>query len=264
MLRTIRVLVGQEIAKTIRSRFSYFGPIAAVLVCVLTFVASQKHAAMGNPNAWGYVALSMQLAFTDIGIIFIVVFTSLLLAEEIHSGTARVVLSAPVYRWEFYSAKVAVGLLYMLLLFAICLLASAGFAAVHYDFGGIRDVIGLVYGWREVAVNLLLACVLSCISLAALVMCGVLVSVVVGKPGPAVGIAVGAVYFIDLTKHSLGLNSFVFTRYIEYPWVVFNNVAQGVGYQWTPEVWKMLGLTSVYIVVPFLIGLFIFTRRDLN
>ena len=34
MLRTIRVLVGQEIAKTIRSRFSYFGPIAAVLVCV--------------------------------------------------------------------------------------------------------------------------------------------------------------------------------------------------------------------------------------
>jgi hypothetical protein len=65
-------------------------------------------------NAWGYLAFSMQLVFTDLGPIFIINFAAMLLSQETGTGTIRAALAAPVHRWELYAAKAAVGLLYML------------------------------------------------------------------------------------------------------------------------------------------------------
>jgi ABC-type molybdenum transport system ATPase subunit/photorepair protein PhrA len=42
------------------------------------------------------------------------------------------------------------------------------------------------------------------------------------------------------------------------------NVSQGVTYQWTPEIWSMLGLTLGTSVVTFAAGLILFVRQDLN
>jgi ABC-type transport system involved in multi-copper enzyme maturation permease subunit len=257
-------LLHNEAVKALRRKLPYFGLFMGGLICVLAFVVANEVGSPNTTNAWGYVGLSMQLVFADIGLIFVLVFAAMLMAEETRSGTIRAALAAPLYRWEFYLAKAAAGLLYMIAMSLVCLVLSILLARVHYRFGAVADSLGEVYSQKVVLANFLLAWVLSWVPLATLVLYGLLVSALVRSSGAAVAVSIGTLYVIDFTKHLVGLDPYIFTRYITYPWQIFGQIAQGVDYQWQPEVWKMLGLCGVYGVVAFVGGLILFLRQDLN
>lgn len=257
-------LLQNEIAKALRCKLPYFGLLATGLICFLTYVIADQLGTAETANAWGYVALSMQLVFTDIGLIFVIVFSAMLLAEERGSGTIRAALAAPLHRWEFYLAKAITGLLYMIVMSVTCLVVSIVLAKVHYDFSAVTDAFGVVCARGEASANFLLAYLLSWIPLAAVVMYGLFISTVIGSPGAAVAVGIGTVYIIDFTKHLVGLDPYVFTKYIGYPWQMMQQIAQGLDYQWHPEIWRMIGLSCIYGVVTFAAGLVIFLRQDLN
>jgi ABC-type transport system involved in multi-copper enzyme maturation permease subunit len=181
-------LLRNEIAKATRTKLPYFGFLVISILCILIFVVTGASLDGETLNAWGYTSLSMQLVFTDIGLICIAVFASMLIAEETAFGTVRTVLSSPVLRWEFYVAKVLTGLLSAVVLSVISLVVSACLGAVNYRFGDVADSMGLIYSNKEVFVNFLLAFFLSWIPLAALVMYGIFVSTIVRKSGQAVSI----------------------------------------------------------------------------
>ncbi|MHC4756501.1 MAG: ABC transporter permease [Planctomycetota bacterium] len=251
-----------ELSKHWRTKLPYFGIVASGLVCLLAFAVMARQGDVGN--GWGYVSMSMQMVFSDIGPLFVVVFAAMLIAEETGSGTVRVVLSCPVGRWEFYIAKVMTGLLYALIVSLSSLVISFCLGAVHYTFGEVSDSIGLIYGKKEVIRNILTALLLSWLPLAAVVLFGIFISTLIKKSGQAVAVAIGLISLLDLTKHLLGIESYVFTRYLVFSWGVFNQVAQGVDYQWFPGVWKMAGVSIAYIIVLFAAGLLVFSRRDFN
>jgi len=215
-------------------------------------------------NAWGYVGFSMQLVSTDIGPIFIVVFAAMLVAEETGTGTIRAALAAPVHRWELYLAKAIMGLIYMMIVSAAALLFSAALASTHYHFGAVGDSFGVVYSRNQAMHELLVGYALSWIPLSALVMYGLLISTLVRSPGAAVAVGISTLFLIDFTKHLVGLDPYIFTRYINYSWLALQQVAQGMDYQWRPEIWKMMALSGVSAVVTFGTGLIVFQRQDLN
>jgi ABC-type transport system involved in multi-copper enzyme maturation permease subunit len=206
----------------------------------------------------------MQLAVPDVGPVLILVFAGLLMAEETESGTLQAVLTSPVARWEVYVAKALAGLVYMIVMSVACLALAAALGALRHDYGPVVDTLGEVYRVREVFANLLLACVASWVPLGALVMCGLLVSTLIRRPGAAVAVGLGMVYLIDFTKHLVGVDPYIFTRYISYPWQVLHHVAGGVDYQWTPELWRMIGLCGAYALGAGVTGLVVFRRQDLN
>jgi ABC-type transport system involved in multi-copper enzyme maturation permease subunit len=257
-------LLRNEAVKAIRRRLPYFGLLMGGLICVLTYVVADEIGTANTTNAWGYVALSMQLVFTDIGLIFVLVFATMLMADETRSGTIRAALAAPLYRWEFYLAKAAAGSLYMIAMSVVCLVLSILLARAHYGFGAVADSLGEVYSQKTVLANFLFAWVLSWVPLAAIVFYGLLLSTMIRSSGAAVAVSIGTLYVIDFTKHLVGLDPYVFTRYITYPWQILGQVAQGVDYQWQPEIWKMLGLCGGYGVVTLVAGLILFLRQDLN
>jgi ABC-type transport system involved in multi-copper enzyme maturation permease subunit len=257
-------LLRNEIAKALRRKLPYFGIFGVgLLSVVIYFVAGQFNAA-ATANAWGYVAFSMQLIFNDLGPVFTIVFSAMLLAEETWTGTIRAALAAPVHRWELYLAKAATGLLYMLFLSAAALLFSIALAKIHYGFGAVGDSFGVVYRRGKVMQEFLLAYGLSWVPLSALVMYGLFISTIVRNPGAAVAVGISTLFLIEFTKHLVGLDPYIFTRYIEYSWLILQQVAQGVDYQWQPEVWKMIGLCGAYAIATFGAGLIIFVRQDLN
>ena len=264
MFSRVPALLRNEIAKAVRCKLPYFGLFGAALICVLTFVVIGGSNMAETNNAWGYVTLSMQLVFTDIGLIFILVFSALLMADETRSGTIRAMLSAPLYRWEFYAAKAVMALLYMVMISVATLVLSTALARIHYRFGAISDSFGVIYSQGKVLSNFLLAFVLTWIPLGAIVLYGLFISTIVRSPGAAVAVSIGTLYIIDFTKHLVGLDPYIFTRYISYPWQIMQQMAQGVDYRWHPEVWKMIGLCGLYGVVAFGAGLWIFLRQDLN
>jgi hypothetical protein len=100
--------------------------------------------------------------------------------------------------------------------------------------------------------------------LSALVMYGLLVSTLVRSPGAAVSVAISTLFVLDFTKHLLGLDPYIFTRYLDYSWLVLQQMAQGMDYRWRPEVWPMAGLCAVSAAVAFGTGLAVFVRQDLN
>src|SRR5580692_453400 len=165
-------LLQNEVAKAARRKLPYFGVLTEGLLCVIIyFVAAQ----INNPaaaNAWGYVGFSMQLVFSDIGPIFVIVFAAMLVAEETGAGTIRAALAAPVYRWELYLAKAVTGLFYMMILSTAALLFSAALARIHYQFGAVCDSSGVVYTGNRALRELLTGYALSWIPLGALVMYG--------------------------------------------------------------------------------------------
>ena len=257
-------LLHNEIAKAARTKLPYFGFLVISILCILIFIVTGSALDGETLNAWGYTSLSMQLVFTDIGLIFIAVFASMLIAEETAFGTARAILSSPVLRWEFYVAKVLTGLLYAVVMSIVSLIISACLGAVNYQFGDVADSMGVIYTQKEVLVNFLAAFFLSWVPLASLVMYGIFVSTIVRKSGQAVAVAIGTIYLIDFTKHIIGIDAYIFTKHIGFSWRVFNQVTQGVDYQWRPQVWNMIAMSLVYCFVLFAAGLVIFSRRDLN
>ncbi len=263
MPNMVMPLLHNEVTKAIRTKLPYFGLFAASLVCLLAFVVTRETGGQ-NLNAWGYISLSMQLVFTDIGLIFIAIFSAMLIAEETGFRTVRTILSTPISRWEFYMTKVLTGLLYAGVMSIISLAISLCLGLLNYKFGDVTDSMGLIYGQKEVLGNFLLAFFLSWIPLMAVVTYGVFISTIVRKSGQAVAVTIGTIYVIDLTKHIIGIDSYIFTRYIGYSWRVFNQVAQGVDYQWSPEIWKMVTMSLIYCFVTFAAGLIIFAKRDFN
>jgi ABC-type transport system involved in multi-copper enzyme maturation permease subunit len=257
-------LLRNEIVKAARRKLPYFGLLMAGLICLLSYVVVGENGAGSAANAWGYVDLSMQLVFADIGLIFVLVFAAMLLADETRSGTIRAALAAPLHRWEFYLAKAATGLLYMIVMSSVCLVLSVLLARIHYRFGPVADSLGEIYPQRTALANLLFAWVLSWVPLAAIVFYGLCLSTIIRSSGAAVAVSIGTLYVIDFTKHLVGLDPYIFTRYIVEPWRTFGQIAQGVDYRWQPEIWNMLGLCGIYAIVTFGAGLILFLRQDLN
>lgn len=260
----VLLLLRNEISKALRRKLPHFGLGIVALLSGIVYVVAPQLSNAATANAWGYVGFSMQILFNDLGLIFIVVFAAMLVAEETGTGTIRAALAAPMHRWELYCAKAVTCLLYTGVVSAIGLLASVVWAKIHYDFGAVGDSFGTVYGQSTALRTFALAYVLSWVPLGALAMYGLFISTVVRTPGAAVAVGISLVYLIDFTKHLVGLDPYIFTKYISYPWLIVQQLAQGVDYQWQPEVWKMLGLSAAYAAAAFSGGLLIFVRQDLN
>ena len=257
-------LLQNEISKALRRKLPFFGLVIIGLLSWFIYSVAPQLSNAASTNAWGYVGFSMQLVFNDLGLIVIVVFAAMLLAEETGSGTIRPVLAAPVHRWELYFAKAATALLYMIAVSVAATLFSIALAKIHYHFNAVSDPYGVIYTRTTALRAFLLASVLSWLPLGTLAMYGLFISTVVRSPGAAVAVSISLIYLIDFTKHLVGLDPYIFTKYIGYPWIIVQELAQGVDYQWQPEVWKLIGLSAVSGVVAFVVGLVIFLRRDLN
>jgi ABC-2 type transport system permease protein len=257
-------LLKNELAKAARRKLPYFGIFTIGLLCVIVYFVAGQLSTVASVNGWGYVGFSMQLLFTDIGPIFVIVFASMLVSEETGSGTIRAALAAPVHRWELYLAKAVTGLLYMMILSAAALMFSAALGSIHYSFGAVGDSFGTVYGRNQAMQELAVGYMLSWIPLGALVMYGLLISTLIRTPGAAVAVGITTLFVIDFSKHLVGLDPYIFTRYITYPWLNLQQIAQGMDYQWRPEVWKMITLSGVSAAIAFGTGLILFVKRDLN
>lgn len=72
------------------------------------------------------------------------------------------------------------------------------------------------------------------------------------------------IVFIEATKHFIHITPFVFTTYIGESWTVFQEMTQGLDYQWFPRIWPTILTSLVYSIVTFTFGLLVFNMRDYN
>lgn len=265
MRSMVMPIVRNELSKAVRRKMPVLGVLAVALVCLLIFSFTEGMGSGREINGWGFVGLTMQACFSDAGLIFLAIFSATLLAEENGTGTIRMVLSSPVRRRELFMAKALTGLGYMVVLTMVVLVVAVALGAWRYEFSAISDIDGLIYGRAEVLANFALAFAVNLLPLAAVVIFGLFISTVTKTAGQAIGATVGILVLTEASKHFVTqMAPYLFTSYIGKSWVIFHEVAQGVDYAWTPDIWDLVKVCGGYCVGFFLAGLIVFSRRDLN
>ncbi len=257
-------LLRNEWTKAVHRKLPYLGVLAAVTVCVLFWVATRQIDRRQQFNGWSFVQYEAIGGLSNVGLMFVAIFGAALVAEERGSGAIRVVLSAPLRRWQFFLAKVITALVYMTVLVVAVLAVSFALGLLRHSFGDVADEAGVIYGRTEVLANLALAVALEWLCLAAAACYGLFLSVLARNAGQAIGAVIGIGVLIEATKSVIGIQPYVFTTYVGQAWVKFGQVAQGLDYMWKPEIWWIVLVPAAWCAVFLAAGVLILQRRDLN
>lgn len=264
----IRPLVRNEIAKASRRKLGWLGLAAVIVICGMVTIF-RRYAMMGDVTSWGYLAMSMQVSLPDVAMMFVAVFAGTLLAEETGAGTLRMVLSAPVKRWELVVAKAITALLYVMLITTVALATAGVLGLARGDtFADVADEYGTLYTRGQVLAALAGAMGLTWLALAAVAAFGLFVSSVARNVGQAVGTVVGLVVLIEAGKHLVGqeydLSRYVFTSYTPLAWTVFEQMARRVDAYWGSALWWSLAVPAAWTALLLAGAIVVLHRRDLN
>jgi ABC-type transport system involved in multi-copper enzyme maturation permease subunit len=271
-----RAALRNEFSKFARQKFPYFGLGVVVLLAVFW---TPNISLMTGPNVDlnGYLVVIKGLisAVTLPIPIFACIMASLIVASETAGGTYRNVLSRPVSRFEFLTAKVLFSLAYAFALMAIFVLVAVPMTLRTYSFGPITDFGEVLYSkWRMIGI-FSLACLLTFIPLAGVVCFGIMISTLAKSLSSAIGIAVVILIALEPLKQMIRigdwqLKDYVVTSYQDTALTVADSAAIGVDYLWFPggfwhsQLGMGLAVSLATAAVCLALSYFVFLRRDLN
>lgn len=269
MLRRVQRLFAAEMTKVWRTKFPYLGIMASALMALIARQSMEAMSQPGRITAPDYLTASVNMATTLVVPIFAAIFGAMLVASEASRGAFRTILTRPVTRAEFLSAKLLSGLAYLFLLIganiAVALLIASSYP-LKVPFDPNITVPGLPQQIPIFAVGLLL----SAVPQIATVCFAFFVSVLASNGSTAVGVAVGLLLSIQPAKHYVRFGSFelepwVFSSYYDTAMRIAGSKAAGMYEVWNqPDIYWLLATSGATSAVLVLIAYRVFLRRDLN
>lgn len=259
--RVFRAWLG-ELLRAMRLWQTWAGPLTAGAAVGFTLLL--RPVLRDARSDYGFIAQASPMALGLVGFVMLLVWCSGLLAPETGSGAIRLYLVRPIHRREYVLAKFLAGAAY-----AVLLLAVVGVTAWTVAFA-LGDMHGVDYGGelvhtREAMFTAWLAGgLLSLLPLWAGAALALLASACTRSTGTAVTVTLGAWLLLDLVKHPLGVDAWVFTTYLEAPWQVFINRCDGLDAPWTPMAWQCAA-ASLGVMLPALgCAMLALGRRDIS
>lgn len=264
-LRRIGRLYSAELTKTWRTRFPYLGLLASALMAL---IARQSIETMsGEIIAASYLTASINMAATLIIPIFATIFAAMAVASESYRGTLRTVLTRPVTRAEFLTAKLALALTYLVFLFAANLIPAL-LIAQNYPLFAPGDDPALFPGAVEQGAIYAAAIAITFLPLAATVCFGFAVSALSSNPATAIGVAVGILLSIEPLKHigNVGLETWFVSSYYATATGTALELTQRIsGASWTStKIFWLYGISALTAAVFLATSYASFLRRDLT
>jgi ABC-2 type transport system permease protein len=270
MLARTCTIFRAEMTKVWRTKFPYLGLLASALMALIAKQSIEGLSQPGEITAPSYFAASVNMSTTIAIPLFATIFSAMLVASETSRGTLRMLLTRPITRAEFLTAKLAVGTFYLLLLFAANL-AVAAVVARGYPIKAPFDKSIDIPGVGQQVLIFAVALGLSILPQLATVCFGFFVSVLSNNVASAIGVAVGVLLSLQPVKHfirwgAFDLDTWLFSSYYDTAMGIADSKAGGMLFEtWRQEKIYLLVLTSVVSAVVLLaISYRSFLRRDLN
>jgi ABC-type transport system involved in multi-copper enzyme maturation permease subunit len=270
MFKRIRLAFRNELTKAIATRFLYLG--LALSIALPWFCSQGFNQITDAKNLTGFIYLtnSIQVAVTSLIPIFILIYGSVLVANETAYGRYRDVLSRPLGRGEFLIAKLMIGFFYLTALITVNLFAGLIVCALKYGFTPLKENGEIIVSQGRFIFALVRSYILVLFPLASVLSFGFFVSTLsrslVGALGFALGIYMGIEPFkflIPVGDHYL--DYYLSSSYLDKPFVVLNDLAMGIDVRWwSPEIQRCIGISLFYIVIFLSFSFIVFKRRDLN
>ena len=262
MLRRIWIGYRVELAKAVRQRFTYVGPVlvvAAVLLAILVHPVSRD-----QRSDYDFIAFATPMALNLLGLLLLLTFCAGQVSFELGSGSIRTLLVRPLLRHEFIAAKLLLGGTYALCLTLLTAGTSWGIAYALGDVGGVEYGGEVLYTDAEMVTSYLIGVALALAPQAAVVAYATMMSTLTRSTGAAVGSAIGLWLLMDMGKHALGVAPFLFSSYVETPWQVFAGHCDGLESAWFPSAGYCLLTSGAACVVFVSTACFVLSRRNLT
>lgn len=259
-----------ELTKAISTRFLYLG---LALSLALPWFCSKRFTQItdaGDLTGFIYLTNSIQVAVTSLIPIFILIYGSMLVAYETSYGRYRDILSRPLGRCEFLTAKIMIGILYLAILVLGNLFAGFIVGVFKFGFHPLKENEEIIVSQGRFVVSLFHSYILVFFPLVAVFSFGFFISTLsrslVGALGFSLGIFVGIEPFkflIPMGDHYL--EYYLFSSYLDKPFVILNDVSMGIDVRWwSPEIQRCIGFSLFYTALFLSLSFIIFKRRDLN
>jgi len=261
MIQRIFTAYRFELAKAAHRKSTYAGPVLIVaLVVVLWFTAN-----FGGLNRGGFdfIAFATPLTLNLLGLLLVLAFGAGLVAPELGSGTAGLVLVRPIARHEFLAGKMLLGMTYAL---ALSMLTAATSWTLPFCFGSLSGVSyggEVVYAGTEMLWTYLLGMLLGLAPLFAASAYATMISALTRSGGRATAIAIVGWLMTDALKDPLRIAPYLFSSYLEQPWSVFADRCDLIETDWFPMTYYCLGTSAAAILICCAIAFAAFARRDL-
>ena len=276
MRSTFGAAFHNEVSKFVRQKFPYLGMAAVILLAVFWVRGIRQMAGPAvEMNAFTMVIKGAISAITSLIPLFGAIFALVLVASETDSGTYRNVLSRPIHRTTFLTAKILFAFSYTLLLVVLFVAVAVLVTLTARPFGPILDNGAVVYSLGRMIGVCAAAFLLTLVPLFAIVSFGILVSTASRSLTGALGIGIGTLIMIDPIKYLVRwgnwkFSDYVLTTYLDTALNVADQAASGFDYEWLPRGWWLsdlgwgLTLSGLGIVIFLGASYVIFLRRDLN
>lgn len=274
-------LINIELYKIFKKWRTYIGFIAIGILVPIIHIAM----VFEGKNTIDFMTRNIQQSFVFVGnllntyLISYIVLTSLtvhipflitlvagdLLAGEATAGTYRLMLTRPVTREKFVTAKFIAGIIYTNLL--ILWLALMSLVVGYFIFGVgelliIRGEMIIIFEQKDVLWRFLCAYGFASLGMTVVASLAYLFSSLVENAiGPIVGTMAVIIVFVILSAINVDLlqsiRPYLFTNYISSWQLFFDDPID------MPEILKSIGVLALHVVLFFGATLIIFKRKDI-
>ena len=262
-------LLRSELAKVWRTKFPYLGLGASMLAALVARQSTEVLSIRGELTASSYLTTSLNVCSTLVVPIFATIFAAMLVASESSRGTLRYVLTRPISRSSFLSAKLLSGLFYLGMLFAANLVLAIPIA-LQYPWRAAFDEGAPIPNPSEQVGIFAVAVALTIFSHVATVCFGFFVSVLSVNVATAIGVAVGVLLSLLPVSVLLDFGDFkpgewFFNSYWDTATAIASDKVSGIYSSWNgPPVMALLAVCGLSSLVFLVAAYVIFNRRDLN
>ena len=257
-------LIRLEIYKMLRLKLAYFF-LACMVVVILFWGGSSAYFFPDSSQpgtGYNFLLSSNQTTMSFLGIIFIMIFSSLLVSAETASGTLQTNLVNPISRLEFLSAKLAIGWLFSLFLILSMALPALAIGGYKFGYGHYVEEGLILFTRQQIFAGILINYLVLSVVLLAYVSYCLLISVLTSNPGYAIGLCVGSVLLMDFVRGRLNISPFLFQSYVETPFELAKSMTEGFRTAWKPGIIASLGASLAWTAACFVVAILIFVRKD--
>lgn len=262
-LRIVK-LIRNEMFKMFRLKLTYFSLACGVAIILIWGGGADYFFTEGSQPGAGYhfFLVSNQTVISFLGVILILIFSALLISSETASGTLQMNLVNSISRLEFLIAKLITGWFFSILFVLSVALPALAIGGLHFGYGNYTEEGLTLFTQWQIFKNIIFCYLLLLAVLLAYVSYGLLISVLTGNTGYAIGLSVGSVLFLDLVCERLKISSYLFQTYVETPFDIVKSVTEGFDITWKPDIYPGLGVPLAWAVACFTAAFFVFSRKD--
>ncbi|UCD85333.1 MAG: ABC transporter permease, partial [Deltaproteobacteria bacterium] len=213
-----------------------------------------------STGGYGF-AIAISYRGLDVSTFFLLILASMLFSSEVGSGTIKTILTRPLRRFDLLLAKYLTAL--VLVVIATLLIGGIGLLSgwAYYGLEDLRESNYVIYTQRQLLGNLGLAYLFCIIPLFCIASLGVTVSTFSNSTGAALGISIGIFIVLELLCLTR-LRTFLFPLERFTPLLLIEDMADGLPFNWWPDIFHCLLICSIYTVLFFIISTISIKKRD--